>query len=240
MPGQGRLGDKANIPSDAHGCPACPHPAIGPAISGSPDVNVNGLPALRVDDAGVHAACCGPNTWQAAAGSCTVFINGKAAHRIGDATRHCGGSGKLVEGSANVIVGDSGGGGGGGGEGAATSSAAPPPGPSEGSQPQAAVSAHATALNSARGLDQSSQAAAPTVPAAVPVAVEPPIKTAWVEIELVDEEGKPVPGEEYRIELPDGSIRQGRLNDKGKARLEGIDSGNCLVTFPYLDDTSWQ
>lgn len=50
VPGQGRLGNKANVPLDAHGCPACPHPAIGLAIQGSPDVNVNRCPALRVDD----------------------------------------------------------------------------------------------------------------------------------------------------------------------------------------------
>jgi hypothetical protein len=40
----------------------------------------------------------------------TVFINGKGAHRIGDQNRHCGGLGQLVEGSPNVIVGESSGG----------------------------------------------------------------------------------------------------------------------------------
>ena len=105
MPSQGRLGDQAQIPADSHGCPACPHPAIGPAIGGSGDVNVNGRPALRVGDPGMHAACCGPNTWQANAGSGTVKINGKAAHRLGDAVQHCGGNGQLVEGSSDVIVG---------------------------------------------------------------------------------------------------------------------------------------
>ena len=64
MPPQGRLGDKSNVPVDAHGCPACPHPAVGPAIVGSPDVMVNKRPALRVGDKGIHAACCGPNTWE--------------------------------------------------------------------------------------------------------------------------------------------------------------------------------
>lgn len=107
MPGQGRLGDKANVPLDAHGCPACPHPAVGPAIRGSPDVNVNGRPALRVDDPGIHAACCGKNTWTATKGSLTVFINGKGAHRLGDENRHCGGLGQLIEGSPNVMVGES-------------------------------------------------------------------------------------------------------------------------------------
>jgi uncharacterized Zn-binding protein involved in type VI secretion len=106
MPPQGRVGDKAQITADAHGCPACPHPAVGPAICGSPDVNVNNRPALRVNDTGIHAACCGPNTWQATRGSATVFINGLAAHRQGDANRHCGGMGQLIEGSSDVIVGD--------------------------------------------------------------------------------------------------------------------------------------
>jgi uncharacterized Zn-binding protein involved in type VI secretion len=105
MPGQGRVGDKAKVKQDAHGCPSCPHPGVGPATAGSPTVFVNGKPALRVDDVGIHAACCGSNTWQANQGSSTVFINGKAAFRKGDATKHCGGQGKLVDGSENVIVG---------------------------------------------------------------------------------------------------------------------------------------
>ncbi len=105
MPPQGRLGDKSNVPADAHGCPACPHPAVGPAIVGSPDVMVNYRPALRVGDIGIHAACCGPNTWTAVKGSGTVFINGKPAHRLGDDDIHCGGKGQLIEGSNDVITG---------------------------------------------------------------------------------------------------------------------------------------
>lgn len=105
MPAQGRLGDKSQIPACAHGCPACPHPAIGPAVGGSANVFVNGRPALRVGDPGIHAACCGPNMWSAKSGSGTVKINGKGAHRMGDADQHCGGMGKLIEGSADVNVG---------------------------------------------------------------------------------------------------------------------------------------
>jgi uncharacterized Zn-binding protein involved in type VI secretion len=89
MPAQGRLGDKSQVPTDAHGCPGCPHPALGPALSGSP--NVNGRPALRVDDIGIHAACCGPNTWTAIQGSATVLINGKPAHRLGTRIATAGG-----------------------------------------------------------------------------------------------------------------------------------------------------
>ena len=118
MPSQGRLGDKSYAPADGHGCVACAHPVIGPAIKGSSDVFVNSLPALRVGDNGVHAACCGPNTWTAVKGSSTVFINGRPAHRMGDKDQHCGGIGNLVEGSPNVMVGDSGAGGAASGAGA--------------------------------------------------------------------------------------------------------------------------
>lgn len=105
MPPQSRLGDKSQVPADAHGCPACPHPAIGPAVLGSPNVNVNARPALRVTDIGVHAACCGPNMWTATKGSGTVFINKLPAHRLGDKDTHCGGIGQMVEGSGNVFTG---------------------------------------------------------------------------------------------------------------------------------------
>ncbi len=65
----------------------------------------NSRPALRKDDTGIHAACCTKNTWDAAKGSGTVFINNKEAMRQGDQTKHCGGSGTMIEGSTNVIIG---------------------------------------------------------------------------------------------------------------------------------------
>ena len=110
-PEAGRLGDNSKVSGDGHGCPACPHTAVGPAILGSPNVYVNGKPALRVDDKGVHAACCGPNMWTATAGAPHVFINGKKAHRKGDEDAHCGATGQLIQGSGNVFVGNGGGGG---------------------------------------------------------------------------------------------------------------------------------
>ncbi len=106
MPGMGRLGDKSFVATDSHGCPACAHSAVGPAITGSGDVIVNYKPALRVGDRGIHSACCGANTWQALTGSATVLINHQPAHRIGDQDQHCGGVGQLIEGSTDVLVGD--------------------------------------------------------------------------------------------------------------------------------------
>lgn len=99
------LGDRSRAPADAHGCPACPHNCVGPAVSGSPDVMINGKPVLRVGDMGVHAACCGPNLWVAVEGSASVFVNGLPVHRKGDKDLHCGGLGEMIEGSADVKIG---------------------------------------------------------------------------------------------------------------------------------------
>lgn len=99
-----RVGDKANCPADAHGKLCCPHNVTGPAVEGSPNVFIDGKPALRVGDKGVHSACCGPNTWVAAEGSPKVLINNLPAVRLNDATSHCGGMGKMIEGSPTVFI----------------------------------------------------------------------------------------------------------------------------------------
>lgn len=62
----------------------------------------------------------------------------------------------------------------------------------------------------------------------------------WIEIELVDEENQPVPGERYRIEPPGGDPVEGSLDSKGFARVEGIKRGNCKITFPDLDEEVWK
>lgn len=65
-------------------------------------------------------------------------------------------------------------------------------------------------------------------------------KTSWIEIELVDEAGEPVPGERYEITLPDGRVASGTLDDRGFARVDGIEPGTCQVTFPELDASAWE
>lgn len=106
VPSIGRVGDVASVALHSHGCPACPHTGSGPALSGSPNVNVNSRGALRVGDPGVQAVCCGPNNWTAALGSTSVFINGKPAHRLGDAISHAFiNTGWLTTGSPDVTVG---------------------------------------------------------------------------------------------------------------------------------------
>ncbi len=43
------------------------------------------------------------------------------------------------------------------------------------------------------------------------------------------------------ITLPDGStVATGTTDEKGRARVEGIDPGTCKVTFPELDKDAWK
>jgi uncharacterized Zn-binding protein involved in type VI secretion len=103
MAGVCRLGDRAKAPIDTHGCALCPHPnVVGPAISASSNVYVNGMPALRQGDIGMHATCCGTNMWKVLSASGQVFINGSPMVRKGDPTVHCGGMGQMMEASGNV------------------------------------------------------------------------------------------------------------------------------------------
>jgi len=64
------------------------------------------------------------------------------------------------------------------------------------------------------------------------------IKT-WIQIELHDQDGKPVPNERYRIELPDGSAQEGALDENGCAGVDGIDPGRCKVSFPDIHAKEW-
>ena len=66
-----------------------------------------------------------------------------------------------------------------------------------------------------------------------------PEKTHWIAIELVDEMGKHVPYEEYVITLPDGTEVGGTLDKSGRAKVKGIDPGNCRVSFPNMDKEVW-
>ena len=108
MPAAARLGDKGQIEADAHGCPACPHPGTGPIVTGSADVFINKRPAARAQstDLGVHAVCCGANIFELTKGSPTVYVNNKPVAFNGSQTKHCGGNGKLIEGSDDVFVDD--------------------------------------------------------------------------------------------------------------------------------------
>jgi len=66
------------------------------------------------------------------------------------------------------------------------------------------------------------------------------VSTTWIEVELVGDDDKPVPGEKYRVTLPDGSVEEGTLDENGVARIEQFQSGECKITFPELDQEAWE
>jgi hypothetical protein len=105
-------------------------------------------------------------------------------------------------------------------------------------------------LASLQGTFQASAAAASPPPATTPLQDEQaakeekpaqePEEQHWIEIELLDDEGKPVANELYYVELPDGSSLSGRTDAQGRARVEGVDPGTAKVSFPDLDKKMYE
>ena len=94
MPAASRKGDTGS----GHGC----FPPT-PATTGSPDVLIDGIPALRQGDAHAAHGCpgCPPHGRAVSGGSPTVFVNGRPLARLGDGIG-CGGA--LAAGSPTVIA----------------------------------------------------------------------------------------------------------------------------------------
>jgi hypothetical protein len=62
----------------------------------------------------------------------------------------------------------------------------------------------------------------------------------FIEFELVDQDGRPVAGEPFRIRLPDQSLRTGRTNREGKVRFDCITAGQAVITYTGFDTQEWQ
>jgi hypothetical protein len=63
----------------------------------------------------------------------------------------------------------------------------------------------------------------------------------WIEISLVGEDDSPIPYEDYKVVLPDGTVVNGCLDQSGFARLQQIaSSGECQISFPKLDQDAWK
>lgn len=73
-------------------------------------------------------------------------------------------------------------------------------------------------------------------PTGVPV-VE---KDHWIVVELVGENGEPIPGELCRITLPDGDIVERHTDSRGRVEEYGLEAGDCTVEFPDLDQEAWE
>ena len=96
---------------------------------------------------------------------------------------------------------------------------------------QVGTSSKASPADSSTAGRDSPTAGGPAGPSVVTV---DPTKSAWIGIGLT-RSGRPVPGAAWEVRLPNGETVEGRLDGNGKSRLEGLDPGQCTVTFPELD-----
>ena len=100
---------------------------------------------------------------------------------------------------------------------------------------EAALAASVAAAAAQQGADDNR----PTHQEPNPNEPPPPDKT-WIELELVDEADKPVSGERYEVELPNGKIATGTTGADGVARVTGVEPGTCKIRFPGLDKDAWE
>jgi hypothetical protein len=68
---------------------------------------------------------------------------------------------------------------------------------------------------------------------------EPPPKGAWIELELVNQDGEPVANRSFRILQKGNVVREGMTNAAGFARIEPLAPGPCDVEFPDLNATDF-
>ena len=77
------------------------------------------------------------------------------------------------------------------------------------------------------------KAAPAAAAAAAAAAAKPAQQTSWIEISLVDENRKPRPGEKYKVlDSKGATVKEGKLDGKGHARVDGIEKGSYRVLFP--------
>lgn len=62
----------------------------------------------------------------------------------------------------------------------------------------------------------------------------------WIEVELQDRNGDPVPGARFLITTPDEQKIRGTLDKDGLARVENVTPGTCKITFPEYDQDAWE
>jgi type VI secretion system secreted protein VgrG len=81
---------------------------------------------------------------------------------------------------------------------------------------------------------QSTTLKLPSFPNATITSVNP-----WIAVERLYADGSPVKGAPYKIRLADGSVKKGRLDDDGQARVEGVKQGVAKIEIGE-DERDWK
>ena len=205
-----RVSDMHTCPMLTPGTPPIPHVG-GPALPpGAPTVLAGGMPVAVL---GGMAVCSGsPAPDALTLGSFTVTAGGKPVVRVGDVTAH---GGTVIVGLPTVMVGDSGGAGGAAGQ---TMSAAKAAG---------------------RGFVRKNCGAGPAKAARAQAEPTEANGDAWIEVAVVDLDGRPIPYQAVQVKDPEGRVHNRFSDADGLVRISGVRPGQCEVTLPDLDSSSW-
>jgi len=67
------------------------------------------------------------------------------------------------------------------------------------------------------------------------------IKLNWILIDLLGEDDKPIPDEKYKLEMPDGTVKESSLDESGRGFIYDIEKkGECKISFPDIDKDAWE
>lgn len=81
----------------------------------------------------------------------------------------------------------------------------------------------------------------PTPPPPREAPSEPPTpRPTYIDVVVVDPEGRPITDRPWRMRLPDGSIASGMLGPDGRVFLDGIEGGICTLSFPTREERDWR
>jgi len=67
-----------------------------------------------------------------------------------------------------------------------------------------------------------------------------PSGEAWIEVAVVDLDGRPIPHQPVLLEDADGRVHTRFSDQDGLVRLDGLPPAPCDITLPDLDASSWE
>lgn len=62
----------------------------------------------------------------------------------------------------------------------------------------------------------------------------------WIEVRIVDQDGRPAVGVRYRLVLSDGTTREGRTGEHGIIYVDEMPAGKCRLSLPDTDGSAWK
>jgi hypothetical protein len=63
---------------------------------------------------------------------------------------------------------------------------------------------------------------------------------AVADFRLVDQDGKPVANEPFRVEFADGTVRTGATDASGQAKVPAPKQGTYTVSFTRIEPSAWR